>query len=86
MNSLKSSLLLVLFLTEAAAAAGQRADYPLQPVPFTAVRVADGFWSPRIETNRKTTVWYDFKQCEDTGRIDNFAKAAGLMPGEFRGG
>jgi DUF1680 family protein len=54
-------------------------------VPFTAVKVEDGFWSPRMETNRQTTVWYDFKKCEETGRIDNFAKAGKLMPGEFRG-
>ncbi|HWW01652.1 MAG TPA: glycoside hydrolase family 127 protein [Candidatus Acidoferrum sp.] len=60
-------------------------DYPFQPVPFTAVKVEDSFWSPRMETNRITTVWYDFKKCEETGRIDNFAKAGKLMPGEFRG-
>src|SRR6516162_1305170 len=60
-------------------------EYPFRPVPFTAVRVEDGFWSPRLETNRVTTVWYDFKNCEETGRIDNFAKAGKLMPGEFRG-
>jgi uncharacterized protein len=60
-------------------------DYPFQPVPFTAVRVEDAFWSPRIETNRITTVWYDFQKCEETGRIDNFTKAGKLMPGEFRG-
>jgi DUF1680 family protein len=68
----------------AAVAAGLK-DYPVQPVPFTAVRVEDGFWSPRMETNRVTTVWYDFQKCEDTGRIDNFAKAGKLMPGPFRG-
>ncbi|MEI7728492.1 MAG: glycoside hydrolase family 127 protein [Verrucomicrobiota bacterium] len=60
-------------------------DYPIQPVPFTAVQVQDSFWSPRMETNRAVTVWYDFQRCEDTGRIDNFAKAAGLMKGEFKG-
>ncbi len=60
-------------------------DYPYQPVPFTAVHVRDGFWTPRLETNRQTTVWYDFQKCEETGRIDNFAKAGKLMPGEFRG-
>ncbi len=60
-------------------------DYPIQPVPFTAVRVQDSFWSPRMETNRVTTVWYDFQKCEETGRIDNFAKAGKLMPGDFRG-
>jgi hypothetical protein len=62
-----------------------RKDYPLRPVPLTAVRVADAFWAPRMETNRLKTVWYDFRKCEETGRIDNFAKAAGLMKGPFRG-
>ncbi|MEI8290170.1 MAG: glycoside hydrolase family 127 protein [Verrucomicrobiota bacterium] len=60
-------------------------DYPIQPVSFTAVRVQDAFWTPRLETNRLTTIWYDFQRCEETGRIDNFSKAAGLMPGEFKG-
>jgi len=57
----------------------------LRAVPFTDVSVEDSFWAPRIETNRKVTVPYDFKKCEETGRIDNFAKAGGLMKGEFRG-
>jgi DUF1680 family protein len=68
-----------------AAVAAELKDYPVQPVPFTAVRVEDSFWSPRMETNRVTTVWYDFQKCEETGRIDNFAKAGKLMNGEFRG-
>src|SRR5947209_5730056 len=68
-----------------AAPAPEIRDYPIQPVPFTAVQVRDSFWSPRMETNRVTTVWYDFLKCEDTGRIDNFAKAGKLMPGPFRG-
>jgi hypothetical protein len=65
-------------------AAGAK-DYPIQPVPFTAVRVEDAFWSPRFETNRQRTVRYDFEKCEETRRIDNFAKAGKLMAGEFRG-
>ena len=60
-------------------------DYPFQPVPFTAVHLADTFWAPRLETNRKVTVPYDFRKCEETGRIDNFAKAAGTMEGPFEG-
>jgi DUF1680 family protein len=63
----------------------EEADYPVQPVPFTSVKVNDAFWSPRIETNRKTTVWYDFRKCEETGRIDNFAIAGGLKEGGFQG-
>lgn len=69
----------------ASRAAEPAADYPIRPVPFTAVRVTDGFWAPRLETNRQVTIPYDFAKCEETGRIDNFAKAGGLMPGKFRG-
>ncbi len=57
----------------------------LRAVPFTDVVIADEFWAPRMETNRKVTVPYDFKKCEETGRIDNFAKAGGLMEGKFEG-
>jgi len=54
-------------------------------VPFTAVTFADAFWTPRMQTNREVTIPYDFKKCEETGRIDNFAKAGGLMEGPFKG-
>jgi DUF1680 family protein len=60
-------------------------DYPITPVAFTAVKVRDGFWTPRLETNRKVTIPSNFKKCQETGRIDNFAKAGKLMPGEFEG-
>ncbi len=61
------------------------AVYPFQPVPFTRVRIQDAFWSPRIETNRNVTIPYDFQKCEETGRIDNFVKAAGHMEGPHIG-
>lgn len=81
----KAGTLCWLLTLGAALQAAEMEDYPIRPVPFSAVRVDDSFWSPRMETNRQTTVWYDFKKCEETGRIDNFAKAGRLMPGEFRG-
>jgi hypothetical protein len=31
-------------------------DYPVKPVPFTAVHCDDIFWAPRIETNRLVTI------------------------------
>ncbi len=62
-----------------------RAVYPFQPVPFTQVTIQDDFWSPRIETNQKVTIPYDFQKCEETGRIDNFVKAAGEMEGPHIG-
>jgi len=60
-------------------------DYPIQPVSFTQVRIQDGFWLPRMEINRKVTIPFAFKKSEETGRIDNFAKAGGLLPGDFQG-
>jgi uncharacterized protein len=62
-----------------------KTDYPFQPVPFTDVTINDNFWSPRIETNRRVTIPYDFQKCEETGRIDNFLKAAGTMEGAHEG-
>ena len=43
------------------------ADYPVQPVPFTAVRITGGFWHARQEVNRAVTVPFALQQCEDTG-------------------
>jgi len=60
-------------------------DYPIKPVLFTEVQVMDEFWQPRMETNRIVTIPFAIKKSEETGRIDNFAKAGGLMPGEFEG-
>jgi len=57
----------------------------LMAVPFTEVTFDDEFWMPRMRTNREVTIPYDFKKCEETGRIDNFAKAGGLMEGKFEG-
>ena len=60
-------------------------EYPIQPVPFTQVSIQDEFWKPRIETVIRVTIPYDFEKCEETGRIDNFSKAAGLMDGAHEG-
>ncbi|MCX6567263.1 MAG: glycoside hydrolase family 127 protein [Candidatus Aminicenantes bacterium] len=60
-------------------------DYPIRPVPFTSVHVNDVFWAPKIETNRAVTVPFALQKNEETGRVDNFRKAAGLMKGPFEG-
>jgi uncharacterized protein len=60
-------------------------DYPIQPVPFTRVTVSDDFWLPRIETNRTVTIPFIMKKNEETGRVDNFAIAGGLMKGQYKG-
>ncbi|MHC4654718.1 MAG: glycoside hydrolase family 127 protein [Planctomycetota bacterium] len=60
-------------------------DYNVKPVPFNEVHVNDDFWTPRLETSRKVTIPYAFKKCEETGRIKNYEKAAGLMEGKHEG-
>ncbi len=60
-------------------------DYPIRPVPFTRVTIDGGLWASRIKTNREVTVGYDFRKCEETGRINNFAVAGGLQGGRFQG-
>jgi hypothetical protein len=57
-------------------------DYPVKPVPFTAVHVDDAFWAPRIETNRAVTIPFAFEQDEKTGRVDIFIRAAAALRGE----
>ncbi|WP_290799014.1 glycoside hydrolase family 127 protein [Flavihumibacter sp. UBA7668] len=55
-------------------------DYPIQPVPFTQVHFHDDFWAPKIEVNATVSIPYTLQKCRETGRIDNFLKAAGKMP------
>ncbi len=55
--------------------------YPIQPVPFTDVKVADGFWSRRLEVNRTVSLPHVFQQCEETGRIKNFEVADSILAG-----
>ena len=57
----------------------------MKAIPFTAVTINDRFWNPRQKTNSEATIPHELAQCRTTGRIDNFAKAAGLMSGEFEG-
>jgi len=76
---IKVMLIVMVFRGEA------QTDYPVKPVPFTRVKINDTFWLQRMETNRTVTIPIAFKQCEETGRVDNFSKAAGLMEDSFRG-
>src|SRR5262245_58842093 len=61
---------------------GRQHDYPVRPVPFTQVQLTDKFWAPKIEINRTVTIPAAFEQCEKTGRVDNFERAAAALRGE----
>ena len=57
----------------------------LRAVPLAAVRFEDAFWAPRLESVRRVTLPSQYTRCEETGRIDNFRRAAGTMHGDFQG-
>ncbi len=59
---------------KAAAPAGH--GYPINPVPFTSVKVTDDFWGQRLRASREVTIPLAFSKCEETGRYMNFVKAA----------
>ena len=50
--------------------------YPFSPVPFTSVKVTDSFWGQRLKASREVTIPLAFSKCEETGRYENFVKAA----------
>ena len=65
------------------AAIGSRAQvrpqahgYPIAPVPFTSVKVTDSFWGQRLKASREVTIPLAFSKCEETGRYQNFVRAA----------
>ena len=54
----------------------QTHGYPIDPVPFTSVKVTDAFWGQRLQASREVTIPLAFSKCEETGRYENFVKAA----------
>ena len=84
-GSLNFCLVLIILSVVFNASAQVKKDYSISPVKFTEVDITDQFWLPRMETSRKVTLPYALSQCEETGRISNFAKAGGLVDGKFEG-
>lgn len=73
------TLMAAMILPASAAKKQQQAahGYPINPVPFTAVKVTPGtFWGQRLEASRKVTIPLAFSKCEETGRYTNFSNAA----------
>lgn len=50
--------------------------YPIDPVPFTSVKVSDSFWGQRLKASREVTIPLAFSKCEETERYRNFELAA----------
>lgn len=71
-------ILLLAFAGISLAGSAQTHDggYPITPVPFTSVKVTDSFWGQRLKASREVTIPLAFSKCEETGRYENFVRAA----------
>ncbi len=77
MKRLLIGTLLVIICGAVYAQSGFQATYPISPVAFTSVSVeANSFWGERLAASRAVTIPLAFSKCEETGRYDNFIKAA----------
>lgn len=78
MKKLLTSLLAtaLAFGASAKAPGQQTHGYPIDPVPFTSVKVSDSFWGQRLKASREVTIPLAFSKCEETGRYRNFINAA----------
>lgn len=75
---------LVVLAVTSCTGTGEDENYPIRPVPFTAVKMTDSFWAPRILKNHEVTIPIAFGYCESTGRVKNFEIAGGLDTGAFK--
>lgn len=57
----------------------------VRPVPPGRVELAGGFWDDRMRSMRSHGLERQYHQCEVTGRLRNFERAAGRLEGEFEG-
>jgi DUF1680 family protein len=78
-------VLSALFICLTACTGAAMAQQKLTQVPLKNVKLTGGFWGARMQTNRQATIWHDFDECERTGRIANFKRAAGLEKGPHVG-
>lgn len=56
-----------------------------QRINFNEINIQDNFWNEKLNLWKKTLIRTCLDKCYETGRIDNFKKAGGLMDGEFIG-
>lgn len=57
-----------------------------EQIDFNQVAITDPFWTDRMKVHQDVTVDTCIKRCEETGRIENFVKAAGgPQKGAFKG-
>lgn len=89
MNRLLKNKILLFFITGLMSCIGEKEKGFFQknePVDFSKVKITDSFWQPRLKTHADVTLSACINQCEkETNRIKNFAIAAGMEKGKFKG-
>ena len=73
---LTATILMMPLISGLAQVQKQTHGYPIDPVSFTSVKVTDSFWGQRLKASREVTIPLAFSKCEETGRYENFVKAA----------
>ena len=72
---LVTTLLVAATVGSQAQVKNQSHGYPIDPIPFTSVKVTDSFWGQRLNASREVTIPLAFSKCEETGRYQNFVNA-----------
>ena len=72
-------LAIIILLLAACSQPSSRTGYPIDPVPFTDVKVTDAFWGQRLDASREVTIPLALSKCEETGRYQNFVQAREQM-------
>lgn len=81
-----TSISLILMCLPALAGSGNKDFQKNYPVNFSQVKIHDQFWSERLATHANVTLGACIDQCENqTARIRNFAIAAGIEEGVYKG-
>jgi DUF1680 family protein len=57
----------------------------LKTVPYSWVRMNNGFWAARQTINRQVSLKHGYEMLERSGNLHNLRLAAGLEQGEYRG-
>lgn len=57
----------------------------LKTLGFRSASLKKGFWTARLEINRKASLRFGFQMLEKSGNFDNLRIAAGLLSGKYRG-
>ena len=73
---MRKHILLLAVVSITALQAPRAQSYPYTPVPFTSVKVTDDFWGQRLKASREVTIPLALSKCEESGRYDNFVRAA----------